>query len=134
MGLMVDTNVFIALERRGDPVDLSRWDPTEGIFISAVTVSELLMGVHRADNETRRDRRSEFVEAIVQGVSVLDFTTDIARRHAEIHAHLMSEGQLIGAHDLMIAATAFHHDLTLLTDNVGEFRRIADLEVIEFTS
>lgn len=131
---MVDTNVFITLERRGDPVDLSRWDPTEDIFISAVTVSELLMGVYRADNQNRRDRRSAFVEAIVQGMSVLDFTTDVARRHAELHAHLMSGGQLIGAHDLIIAATALHHDLTLLTDNVGEFQRVPDLNVTEFTS
>jgi len=134
VGLIVDTNVFIALERRGDPIDLSRWDPSEDVFISVVTVSELLMGVHRADNPSRRERRSAFVEAIVQGVSVLDFTTDIARRHAELHAQLMRGGQLIGAHDLIIAATALHRALTLLTDNVGEFRRVPDLNVTEFTS
>lgn len=45
MGLIVDTNVFIALERRGDDrVDLSPWNPSEDVFISVVTVSELLMG------------------------------------------------------------------------------------------
>ena len=134
MGLMVDTNVFIALERRGGAVDLSGWDPSQDVFISVVTVSELLMGVHRADNESRRNRRSAFVEAIIHGMSVLDFTTDVARRHAQLHARLMGTGQLIGAHDLIIAATALHHDLTLLTDNAGEFHRVADLEVIEFTS
>ena len=133
MGLMVDTNIFIALERRGDPVDLSSWNPTEDVFISVVSVSELLMGVHRANNRSRRERRSAFVEAIIQGVNVLDFTTGVARRHAELHAHLMSAGQLIGAHDLIIAATALHHDLTLLTDNVGEFQRVPELKVTQFT-
>lgn len=131
---MVDTNVFIALERRGDPIDLSRWDPTDDVFISVVTVSELLMGVHRADSEARRNRRSAFVEAVVAGISVLDFTTDVARDHSQLHAQLMGQGQLIGAHDLIIAATALHHGLTLLTDNVAEFRRVAALNVIEFTS
>ena len=131
---MVDTNVFIALERRGDPIDLSRWDPNDDVFISVVTVSELLMGVHRADSEARRNRRSAFVEAVVAGISVLDFTTEVARAHAQLHAQLTGQGELIGAHDLIIAATALHHGLTLLTDNVAEFRRVPALNVIEFTS
>jgi len=134
VGLVVDTNVFIAMERRGEPVDLSRWDPNDDVFISVVTVSELLMGVHRADSETRRNRRSAFVEAVLAGISVLDFTADVARDHARLHAQLMGQGLLIGAHDLIIAATSLHHGLTLLTDNVAEFRRVSGLDVIEFTA
>lgn len=45
--MMVDTNVFIALERCGEPIDLSRWDPSEDVFISVITVSELLSRKHR---------------------------------------------------------------------------------------
>jgi len=133
VGLIVDTSVFIVLERRGDQVDLSAWDPSDDVFISVVTVSELLMGVHRADNESRRNRRSAFVEAIIDGISALDFTTDVARTHAQLHARLMAAGKLIGAHDMIIAATALHHDLALLTDNADEFRRVPDLKVVEFT-
>ncbi|MBI3464537.1 MAG: type II toxin-antitoxin system VapC family toxin [Planctomycetes bacterium] len=132
MGLMVDTNVFILFERTGRPVNLSPWAPSEEIFISAVTVSELLMGVHRADNEPRRKRRLAFVEAILAGITALDFTTEVARLHADIAADLMRRGQLIGAHDLIIAATARHHTLSLLTDNVAEFIRVPGLHVIEF--
>src|SRR5664280_2085138 len=40
-------------ERRGLPVDLSRWDSSDGVFVRVVTVSELLMGVHRANSEVR---------------------------------------------------------------------------------
>ena len=39
---MVDASVFIRFERRGVPIDLSPWEPSEGVFISVVTVSELL--------------------------------------------------------------------------------------------
>ncbi len=85
---MVDTNVFIAFERRGGVIDLSPWEPTEDVFISAVTVSELLMGVHRADNEARRNRRSAFVETIISRIPALGFTAEIARVHAEIGADL----------------------------------------------
>jgi tRNA(fMet)-specific endonuclease VapC len=132
VGLMVDANVFIEFERRSLPVDLSRWESSEGVFVSAVTASELLMGVYRANSEARRKRRSEFVEAILAGVLVLDFTTAVARRHAQIYSELVRQGQLIGAHDLIIAATALHHGLSLLTDNVNEFSRVPNLNVIRF--
>lgn len=132
MGLIVDTNVFILFERRAAPVDVSSWAPSEDVFISVVTVSELLMGVHRANNETRRNRRSAFVEAIIAGISALEFTTEIARLHAELAAELTRCGQLIGAHDLIIAATARHYGLSLLTDNFDEFSRVPGLRVIPF--
>ncbi len=78
MGLMVDTNVFIGFERSGNAIDFSTWDNSSKVYISAVVVSELLMGVHRANTEERRQRRSKFVEAIISGVGVLDFTVAAA--------------------------------------------------------
>jgi predicted nucleic acid-binding protein len=61
MGLMVDTNVFIGFEKSGKPIDFSSWESSQKVFISVVIVSELLMGVHRANTEERRQRRSAFV-------------------------------------------------------------------------
>src|SRR5438128_5873571 len=118
MGLMVDTNVFIRFEKSGKAIDSSPWEQSEKVYASVVSVSELLMGVHRANTEERRQRRSVFVEAIIARVSVLDFTIGSARVHAELYAELAKKGQMIGAHDLMIAATARQHDLSILTDNV----------------
>jgi tRNA(fMet)-specific endonuclease VapC len=132
MGLMVDTNVFIRFEKTDSSIDLSTWDDSEKIYISAVVVSELLMGVLRANSEERRQRRSIFVEAVIAGIGVLDFTVAVARVHAELHADLAQKGQLIGAHDLIIADTARCHDLALLTDNVREFSRVPGLRVIPF--
>jgi tRNA(fMet)-specific endonuclease VapC len=132
MGLMVDTNVFIRFEKHGMKADLAPWDPSERIYASVVTISELLTGVLRADTEARRLRRSDFVEAIITSVGVVDFTLNMARRHAEIHADLAKKGQMIGAHDLIIAATASHHDMPVLTENVGEFSRVPGLRVIPF--
>jgi predicted nucleic acid-binding protein len=129
---MIDTNVFIEFEQRGLPIDLAEWHASDDIFISVITVSELLMGVHRADNEIRRKRRNEFVEAILVGISVLDFTTAVAHCHARIHAELVQQGQRIGAHDMIIAATALYHGMPLLTDNIDEFSRVPDLNVIGF--
>ena len=132
MGLMVDTNVFISLEKSGRPIDFSSWESSQKVYISVVIASELLMGVHRANTEARRQSRSAFVEAVISGVGVLDFTVAAARVHAEIYADLAKKGQMIGAHDLIIAATARCHDLSVLTDNVQEFSRVPGLRVIPF--
>ncbi len=132
MGLMVDTNVLIRFEKSGQSVDFSSWESSQKVYISVVTVSELLMGVHRANTEERRQRRSAFVEAVISGVGVLDFTVASARVHAEIYSELAKKGQLIGAHDFIIAATARCHDLSLLTDNIQEFSRVPGLRVLPF--
>ncbi len=132
MGLMVDTNVFIRFEKAGKAIDLSPWEQSESVYASVVTVSELLIGVHRTNTEVRRQRRSAFVEAIISGVGVLDFTIDSARVHAKIYSELSKKGQMIGANDLIIAATARHHGFSILTDNVYEFSRVPDLRVIPF--
>lgn len=134
MGMMVDTNVFIRFEKSGQAIDLSPWDSSERVYVSVVTVSELLMGVHRADTEERRQRRSTFVEAVISGVGVLDFTIGCARLHAGMYAELAKKGQMIGAHDLIIAATARYHDLSIVTDNSAEFSRVPGLRVIPFVS
>ena len=132
MGLMVDTNVFINFEKIGAQIDFSSLANSQKVYVSVLTVSELLMGVHRANTEERRQRRSAFVEAVISGVGVLEFSVAIARVHAEIYADLAKKGQLIGAHDLIIAATSRYHGLSLWTDNVQEFSRVPGLHVIPF--
>jgi len=130
MGVVLDSGVFIRAERRG-AVDFSQWASYGPAYISAVTVSELLVGVHRADTEARRVKRSAFVEAVLARLPVLDFTVEVARVHAGLFAALARQGQLIGAHDLIIAATALSHGCAVLTTNPSEFGRVPGLEVIE---
>ena len=130
MGVMVDTNVLVHFERSGDSFDWSHWGHAERGSVSVVTVSELLVGVHRANTEARRQSRSLFVESVIARFEVLDFTLDCARLHSEISAELTKTGRMIGAHDLLIAATARLHDLPILTDNVNEFSRVPGLRPI----
>ena len=85
MGLVLDTSVFIRAERSGIP-DFSPWIDYGEVVISAITVSELLVGVHRADDENRRARRSAFVKAILARLLVLDFTTEVAPEHDGLDA------------------------------------------------
>ena len=132
MGLILDTNVLIRAERNGASVDFGPWSSWGDAYISAITASELLVGVHRADSEARRVRRSSFVEGVLAAIPVLDFTLEVARAHAEILAILSSRGELIGAHDVIIAATALSAGHAVLTTDLDEFRRVPGLEVLAF--
>ncbi len=132
MGLIVDSSVFIESERRHGVVDLSPWKDRGPVFLSAITVSELLVGVHRANTPERKTRRSAFVEAILATIPILSVDEHIARVHAEHFAELLARGQIIGAHDIWIAATALAHDHSVLTVNVSEFSHVTGLEVISF--
>lgn len=132
MGLILDTNVLIRAERKGASIDFSPWDPWGDAYISAITASELLVGVHRADSEARRLRRSSFVERVLAAIPVLDFTLEVARTHAEIQAILSGRGETIGAHDLIIAATALSAGHAVLTRDLAELSRVPGLEVLAF--
>ena len=130
MGLLIDTSVFVAVERTG----AARSDALaslgeQPVHLAAITASELLHGVHRAESAVRRQKRHEFVESVLDIIPVLPFDLDTARVHARLWADLARTGSAIGAHDLQIAATAISHDLGLVTANLREFARIEGLVV-----
>jgi len=85
--------------------------------------------VYRADSAVRRAHRSAFVEAVVDRFPILPLDLPTSRIHAEIGEHLATTGQLIGAHDLWLAAAALAHGLSFATANVRDFERVPGLDV-----
>lgn len=94
-----------------------------------VTVSELLHGVHRARG-ARRTRRQAFVEHILAGFDPIPITEAVARVHAEVWAGLSRRGEVVGAHDLWIGATALALGFGVATGDKGDFTRIPGLRVL----
>ena len=130
MALIIDSSVFIAHERLGEVANaLTLTASDEPVAMAAITVSELLVGVHRADSTERRLKREAFVEAVLQQIPIVPFDTRVARVHAVLWAQLTATGQMIGAHDLLIAATAVAYDYTVLTINVRDFQRVPGLKL-----
>ena len=130
MGVLIDASVLIEHER--GRVNLEQHlagREQEEFFLSVITASELLHGVHRATDPNVRARRSAFVEAVLGRFPLLPVDLVIARAHARLWAGLMAEGRLIGPHDLWLAATCLAHGLTLVTANVREFARVPGLTV-----
>lgn len=97
--------------------------------MAAITASKLLVGVQRAVTDEQRARREAFVEAILDRMPVLPFALKSARVHARLVAQLEKSGFRIGAHDLLIAATALTHGRAVLTVNVREFERVPGSEI-----
>ena len=96
--------------------------------MAAITASELLEGAHRADTEVRRLSREAFVENLLRAVQVVPFDLTIARTHARLRARIPRNRQ-VGAHDLLIAATAVALGYRVLTRDRRSFPRIPDLGV-----
>ena len=65
---------------------------------------------------------------------VLPLTDTVVVQAAEIYAELHRRGRLISDADILIAATALTHDLTLVTENTGHFDRIAGLRLESWRS
>ena len=105
----------------------------ETFFLSVVTASELLHGVHGANDPVTRARRTAFVEGVLGSMPLLPVEIATARMHARLWADLAEEGRLIGAHDLWLAAVCLAHGLRLATANVREFRRVPALEVEDWS-
>lgn len=130
MGVVVDSSVFIASERGAFDLRTKlqmRTDEPAGI--SAITVSELLHGVHRAAPSAVKARREAFVERILGSLAVIPFDEVVARVHARLWAGLASSGVTLGAHDLIIGATAMACGWTVATRDTRSFPKIPGLEV-----
>lgn len=130
MGLILDTSVLILAEK--NKIDFTPWVEYGAAYISVITITELLVGVYRANTEERRIKRSAFVEHIIKSISSLPFREEEARIHAQLLSSLLNNGNNIGAHDLIIGATAISNNHAVLTKNEIDFNRIPGLKVVPF--
>jgi tRNA(fMet)-specific endonuclease VapC len=138
MGTLLDTTVFIELERATQTHPSASASPTvngrleellgsdEETGIAAITASELLHGVHRASQQHRVTREA-LVESIFNAFPVLPFDLLTARIHARIWAQLAATGKEVGAHDRIIAATALASGWQVATANDRHFHDIPGL-------
>jgi tRNA(fMet)-specific endonuclease VapC len=132
---LIDTNIAIkALKRREQILydNIGRaLDQGHKLSMSVISVHELHVGILRdRDPDNAFRRHSNFLMLIDK---IWDFEEPDAEIAAEIRADLMKRGLIIGALDTLIAAQALHRGLPMVTNNVKEFSRVPDLEVLDWT-
>ncbi len=125
---MLDTNICIYIIKKRPPSVRERFAAFRigELCISAITVSELLYGVEKS-GVPEKNRRA--LEAFLLPLDVAEYDFKAAVEYGKIRASLEKEGRVIGGLDMQIAAHARALDLTLITNNLKEFERVAGLRV-----
>ncbi len=124
---LLDTNVIgeIARDPQGDTADRVAKLPSDEFGINPVVACEIEYGLSKRGSSRLRRQ----VETILEAIPVFDLPSDIATHYGRIRVALEKQGTPIGPNDLLIAAHGLASDLTIITGNEKEFRRVQDLKV-----
>lgn len=123
-GVLIDTSVLIA-HLRGRLSLPELLHDYESISVSAITLYELEYGAMKAGRASDFAQLARALQPTVLAVGRLE-----AERAAHLNGALARKNQQIGPRDALIAGTALHWGLDLLTLNVNEFKRVLGLNVI----
>ena len=127
MSYLVDTDrVVDYLKGRPDAVELLNRLIDDGLFVSIITYGEIYEGINFGRDPTANERAFRY---FLRGATVLGVSQAVARRFARIRGELRQQRITVPMPDLLIAATAVEHDLTLLTRNLRDFQRIPGLKL-----
>ena len=130
---LLDTNICIYIRRRQPAQVMARFRRLKAgeAALSVVTYGELLYGAEKSPTRTRAFRELDELASMMQ---VLPLPPEAARMYGSIRAVLEARGEMIGANDVWIAAHAKATDLTLVTNNEREFKRVAGLNIQNWTA
>ena len=123
---LLDTDVCITVLRGRDRRAQTRLREMPGTAVSAITVAELAYGAARS---RAPDTNRAEVRGLTAALRVIELDVEAAWHAGQIRADLAQRGIPIGGYDVLIAGVARSRDLTLVTGNVREFRRVPDLRV-----
>ena len=125
---LLDTSVCVPLINRTDEEAAARLleHPRGSVRLCSVVKAELHFG---AQNSSRLSENLQRVEIFCRAFESLPFDDESARHYGIARAQLRREGRPIGGNDLMIASIAIANSHALVTRNVGEFSRVAGLEI-----
>lgn len=137
MGLILDSSVVIAAERRGDTVaQLLRQVVTatgdQESALSAVGLTELVHGIYRARTPQARSRRESFIFELLNDVEVYPYAQETALLAGRVDGEQQSQRVTIPFSDLLIGATALLLGHSILTVNLRHFQMIPGLTVMQF--
>ena len=126
MKVLLDTNICIYLIKNNPPEvrqHFTQLNPGD-VGVSSITVAELQYGVAKS---TAKDKNAAALAAFLLPLEILPFDTESAVAYGSIRSRLEQEGRPIGSLDMLIAAQAVAHKLTLVSNNLKEFARVPEL-------
>ena len=132
MVYLFDTNLWIQLLKKKAPGARARVDGMDPVDIVTCSIvkAELWRGALKYEQP---GPRLLDVNAALSPYRSLAFDDAAAHHYAALRHDLESRGEIIGPNDLKIAAIGLAHDLTIVTGNVGEFRRMLGLRLEDWS-
>jgi len=127
MKYLVDSD-YVAdyLGARPNAIQLLSSFAKDDLSISLITYGAIYEGIHFGrDPQKTTDVFQRFLRSVV----ILALTQPIMQRFARIRGALRRTGNIIGDFDILIAATAIQHNLTLVTRNIKDYQRIPHLTI-----
>src|SRR5262245_22881630 len=132
MGTVLDTSALVDLERK--EIDLASSLPKgdEDVYLPAIVLAELWIGIRLSENEKMRKNRLAKVRSLQEATISMPFTEEVAPTYASLHADLRKKGKQIPSNDLAVAAMAIHFGYRVLigTSDEAHFRVVPGLEVL----
>ncbi|MEM6650748.1 MAG: PIN domain-containing protein [Pseudomonadota bacterium] len=125
-GYLVDTNVISELVKHPPNENVYQYVsqiPLGKIFISSLTIYEIAYGISRMPMSKKRALLDRQTKRLIQNMQHLAFAKEDVHETVNIATKARAEGTPLDDHiiDTMLAGTAKHHDLTILTRNEAEF-------------
>ncbi len=123
---LLDTCVCISMFRNEGKVRETLLNVgVENCYISEITIAELYFGLAKASD---KKRKLEDIREVQRLFRIIPAYSSF-KEYGEIRLSLEHTGQRVDQFDLLIGATAMHHELTLVTSNLKHFERMQGLEI-----
>jgi tRNA(fMet)-specific endonuclease VapC len=128
MRYLLDTNICIYIIKKSPSRVLEKLTSMQvgDAGISTITLSELEYGVAKS---SKPQQNRDALIAFLTPFEILSYDQSAATHYGAIRSYLEKKGILIGSMDLLIAAHALSLSLTMVTNNVREFKRVPDLRL-----
>jgi tRNA(fMet)-specific endonuclease VapC len=132
MRYLLDTNTCVHLIRHRPAGLLQKLTslPVGEAGVSSITVAELQYGVRKS---RRPEQNTEVLAMFLSPLAIANFDYKAAEAYGRMRAHLEGSGASIGPLDTLIAAHAVSLDAALVTNHLGEFNRMPQLRVEDWT-
>jgi tRNA(fMet)-specific endonuclease VapC len=126
MNFLLDTDICSAHMRRPTSLAHRFVQHTGQLAVSSVTLAELFAGAYK---HSQANRLLALIGDLRQEVEVVDFDAACAEMFGKVRGTLLQQGISVPTTDLMIAAAALVHNLTLVTHNTADFQNIPGLRL-----
>lgn len=133
MNYLIDTNVISELVSGKPNSNVLAWFeqiPSEAVFLSVLTLGEIRKGVEKVKDSKRKNKLLIWLEHDLVKMfneRILTISLQVADRWGRLQYQVP---RTLPAIDSLIAATALHHDMTLVTRNIEDFNDCPGLELI----